>query len=155
MSITVRPARSSDTQTVARLVHALLCELSGSPANSVDIHYLTEAAENLLGQDGSVWAFLAVNEEGHPIGVLTLNECAAIYAGGKFGEISEFYVSPESRSVGVGPQLLEAAVRFGRDRSWNRLEVGAPSMPRWSRTVGFYLSNGFEEVGPRLRFRLA
>ncbi len=30
------------------------------------------------------------------------------------------------------------------------LEVGAPSVPKWQRTVDFYLRNGFEEVGPRL-----
>jgi len=152
--ITVRPAESSDADTVAKLVHALLCELSGSPATSVDIHHLTRTTESLLNQDGGVWAFLAADGESNAIGVLTLNECASIYAGGKFGEISEFYVKPESRSDGVGPQLLEAAVAFGRDRSWGRLEVGAPAMPRWKRTVGFYLGTGFEEVGPRLRLRL-
>lgn len=152
--VTVRPARSSDADTVAELVHALLCELAGLPADSIDIHKLTQVTESLLSQNGGVWAFLAADGEGNAIGVLTLNECASIYAGGKFGEISEFYVKPASRSDGVGPQLLETAVAFGRDRSWGRLEVGAPAMPRWKRTVGFYLGNGFEEVGPRLRLRL-
>jgi len=47
--------------------------------------------------------------------------------------------------------LLNAPVDFGRSRQWGRLEVGAPSAPRWRRTLGFYLNNGFKEVGPRLR----
>ncbi|MGB7297745.1 MAG: GNAT family N-acetyltransferase [Burkholderiaceae bacterium] len=152
--ITVHPARTRDAETVARLVHALLCELSGVTADSINIHKLIRVTESLIGQDGDVWAFLATDEQGDAVGVLTLTECVAIYAGGTFGVISEFYVKPALRSGGVGPQLLEAAVALGRDRSWGRLEVGAPSVPRWQRTVSFYLSNGFEEVGPRLRLRL-
>lgn len=85
------------------------------------------------------------------MGLLMLNECAAIYAGGRFGEISELYVEPEFRSDGVAAKLIEDAVRLGQGRNWNRLEVGAPDQPVWKRTFDFYLRNGFAEVGPRLR----
>jgi len=152
--LTIRLADNSDANTVATLVRALLCELAGLPADSGNIPDLTQVTATLLSQDGGVWAFLAIDEEGRAIGVLTLTESRAIYAGGKLGVISEFYVKPESRSEGVGPQLLDAAKTFGRERVWGRLEVGAPSLPRWQRTLGFYLNNGFEEVGPRLRLRL-
>ena len=50
------------------------------------------------------------------VGVLTLNECAAIYTGGKFGEIPELYVELNLRSAGIGPMLLEAAESV-RDRT--------------------------------------
>ena len=46
--------------------------------------------------------------------------------------------------------LIEAAVVLGRERGWPNIEVGAPSVPAWQRTVDFYLRSGFEEVGPRL-----
>jgi len=105
----------------------------------------------LLNKDCGVWAFLAEDERGNAVGVLTLHECASIYAGGRFGEISELFVSPLVRSEGVGPELLKEAMRFGHTREWRRLEVGAPDVPRWNRTVSFYLRNGFEEVGPRLK----
>jgi len=82
---------------------------------------------------------------------MTLNECAAIYAGGKFGEISELYVRPDMRSQGVAQQLLDHAQQEARARGWKRIEVGAPSQPDWHRTLNFYLRNGFDEVGPRLR----
>ena len=36
----------------------------------------------------------------------------------------------------------------------NRVEVGAPDVPRWQRTVNFYLKEGFVEVGPRLKYLL-
>ena len=112
------------------------------------------STEGLLGEDSGVWVFLAEDECGDAAGILTLNECASIYAGGRFGEISELYVTPQARSKGLGPELLEEAMKFGRTRGWGRLEVGAPDVPRWSRTVSFYLSNGFVEVGPRLKLLL-
>lgn len=98
----------------------------------------------------SVTGLLALVDE-TPVGLLMLNECAAIYAGGRFGEISELYVEPEFRSDGVAAKLIEDAVRLGQGRNWNRLEVGAPDQPVWKRTFDFYLRNGFAEVGPRLR----
>jgi hypothetical protein len=50
--------------------------------------------------------------------------------------------------------LVREAARFGKERGWKRLDVGAPGQPRWSRTLAFYLSAGFVEVGPRLRLDL-
>lgn len=80
-----------------------------------------------------------------------LNECAAIYAGGVFGEISELYVAPELRSRGIAGALIQEAIDLARTRKWNRLEVGAPNQPEWKRTFDFYVREGFNEVGPRLR----
>ncbi|MFP6745114.1 MAG: hypothetical protein VCB77_08015, partial [Alphaproteobacteria bacterium] len=38
--------------------------------------------------------------------------------------------------------------RFRPKLGWLELEVGAPDVPRWQRTVDFYLGYGFKEVGP-------
>lgn len=66
-------------------------------------------------------------------------------------QVSELYVVPQFRTTGAGQKLIGEAVRFGRDRMWARLEVGAPDVPRWERTVSFYRKAGFTEVGPRLK----
>lgn len=55
-----------------------------------------------------------------------LNECTAIYAGGKFDEISEFYVAPRHRSAGVGALLVDAAADFGRNRAGWSLKSERP-----------------------------
>lgn len=143
----VREAGAEDADTIARFVHALLDELSGGAAPPVN-----EVAERALAvlARPDVHAALAV-VDGEPVGAMTLNECAAIYAGGAFGEISELYVLPEMRSLGVAQKLLDHACAVARRRGWKRLEVGAPAQPAWSRTLDFYLRNGFAEVGPRLR----
>lgn len=145
--ISVRLAQGEDAVTVAGLVHSLLDELSGGKAP--EIEEVAERAKAVLSGTGVVAALAYADDE--PVGVMTLNECAAIYAGGKFGEISELYVRPEMRSKGVAQQLLDHAQQEALARGWKRIEVGAPGQPDWHRTLNFYLRNGFDEVGPRLR----
>jgi GNAT superfamily N-acetyltransferase len=154
MKISVRQATVADVDVVATLVHLLLVEITSEDETPPAVERVHTATKALLADDTSVWAFLAESDAGEAIGVLTLNECASIYAGGRFGEISELYVTPGSRSKGVGPKLLAAAKEFGNRMGWRRLEVGAPDVPKWKRTAAFYRRNGFDEVGPRLRILL-
>ena len=152
--IRVVKAAPSDGETVGGMVHDLLAELFPESTDEFDRNKLCRAAATLLADDTGVWGLVAQTGDGEPVGLLMLNECAAIYAGGKFGEISEFYVAPGHRSAGVGALLVDAAADFGRERGWSGLEVGAPDTPRWQRTVDFYLGCGFKEVGPRLGLQL-
>lgn len=145
--ISVRLAQGEDASTVAGLVHSLLDELSSGKGPGVE--EIAERAETVLSGTGVVAVIAFAGDA--PIGVMTLNECAAIYAGGKFGEISELYVRPEMRSKGVAQRLLDYAQKEALARGWKRIEVGAPGQPDWHRTLNFYLRNGFDEVGPRLR----
>ena len=146
-NVSIVRASETDAASVASLVHRLLSELGGGSGPSID--ELTATTHRLLAEQ-LVHAVLAMADE-QPVGVLCLNECAAIYAGGRFGEITELYVVPECRSSGVAPILVEEAKRIGRERGWSRLEVGAPDQPAWDRTLQFYLREGFAEVGPRLK----
>ncbi len=150
MTIKIRNAQTSDASTVATLVHALLVELTPDNDLPPSIDNVASATLSVLLDGHGVWALLAEDDENRAVGVLTLNECAAIYAGGQFGGISELYVVPEFSAAKVGQQLIEKALEFGHSKAWKRLEVGAPDVPRWNRTVSFYKENGFKEVGPRL-----
>jgi len=89
-------------------------------------------------------------QDDEAIGLINLNKCAAINAGGRFGEIIEFYIKPEFRSRSVGKELLHSARDFAKNKGWSVLEVGAPSHLKNPRTFDFYLRNGFSEIGPRL-----
>ena len=148
----VMQAAPADFERVGRLIFELLDELFPELGYQREVCIAT--AKALLASGVNVWSFLATRSDERDIGVVTLNECSAIYAGGQFGEISELYVAPDYRSIGVGARHIGAAAEFGRERGWPDLEVGAPSVPAWQRTVDFYLRNGFEEVGPRLDLRL-
>ena len=148
----VEQARPEDFERVGQLTYELLAELYPELGYARDA--CVDTARTLLTGRHGVWSFLATEHGDRDVGVVMLNECAAIYAGGRFGEISELYVVPERRSQNVGARLTDAAVAFARERDWPFLEVGAPSVPRWQRTVDFYLERGFEEVGPRLYLTL-
>ena len=150
--IRVHQAGPDEAERVGQLAYDLLAELY--PETEFERMLFTDAAATLLAGSGGVWAFLATTNDVRDVGLVTLNECAAIYAGGHFGEISELYVVPDYRSKSVGALLLEKSIAFGRERGWPNIEVGAPSPPTWQRTVDFYLRHGFEVVGPRLDLQL-
>jgi GNAT superfamily N-acetyltransferase len=150
--VVVRRAGPEEFESVGNLIYELMTELY--PDTAQQRNAFVDAARRLLKGSAGVWSYLAMTSDDRDVGVITLNECAAIYAGGRFGEISEFYVVPDFRSAGVGARLIEAAIAFGRERGWPNIEVGAPSPPTWQRTVDFYRRHGFEEVGPRLDLTL-
>lgn len=100
--------------------------------------------------EGRYTAFLAtLPEGGRPLGFISLTEAHALYVGGAFGVIPEFYVRPGFRSEGIGRSLMEAARVHARARGWLRLEVTTPPLPQFERTLQFYEGQGFEVTGGR------
>ncbi len=146
--VVVRQADPMKFERVGNLVYELLAEIYPDGAYKRDA--FVEPAKALLTGGEGVWSFLATTLDDRDVGVVTINQCAAISSDGRFGEISELYVVPDYRSKGVGALLIDATVGFCREHGWRSLEVGAPSRPKWQRTIDFYLGHGFEEIGPRL-----
>jgi GNAT superfamily N-acetyltransferase len=139
-TIHIERAMGFDAPTVVSLVGHLLVELGGFAA--FDEPAAVTLCESLLATDHYT-AFLAYDPEGQAIGVLTLQECPALYIAGRLGWIQELYVAPDARSLGVGHLLLEQAEAYGRQRQWGRLEVNSPNAAAWPRTVAFYQREGF------------
>jgi GNAT superfamily N-acetyltransferase len=148
--VKVRRANAEDCDLVGTLVFELITELSAPETPAITQSVIQHTTRELM-DSSLIWAFLAESSDGKPAGVLTLNSCAAIYAGGRFGEITELYVRPGMRREGVGAQLIHAAMDFGKAQGWTRLEVCAPKGPTWNRSVAFYQQNGFLLLGPRLK----
>lgn len=146
----IRPAGTEGAAAVGAMVGALLDELA--PGHGLTASDLADTARRVLSLP--TVAGLVARQGDRPVGLLMLNECAAIYAGGRFGEITELWVVPDLRSQGLARMLVERACAIGQEKGWTRLEVGAPSQPEWQRTLDFYQREGFEVVGPRLRRRL-
>lgn len=147
MSVELRALKATESGIAAQMVGALIAELA--PGYDPDLGAMTQMAAGLLRQ-GRILGLVAW-EGDQPVGLLMLNECAAIYAGGLFGEITELYVIPRMRSLGLAAQMVARARDMGNARGWTRLEVGAPEQPVWERTKVFYERQGFTEVGPRLK----
>ena len=153
VKVHIRFARAEEADAIGRLVVAMEQELW--PELDIDEAAFVQGARSLLQTtDSHYWAMIAENVHHEIVGVLTLNECAAIYAAGKFGEIMEIYILPELRSEGVGGQLIAEAKQFGQKKGWPCLEVGAPAQPKWHQTYDFYIREGFRDIGPRLELPL-
>lgn len=151
-SISVRQASIDDAPLVTRLAQSLLSELGGfQTGDSADL--VIFCTQLLAG--GRYTALLAYDANETPVGLLTLNEVPALYVAGSLGWIQELYVVPEARSLGAGQRLLAAAIAYGRERGWQRLEVNTPDAESWPRTVAFYRREGFQGGSYHLRMPLA
>lgn len=95
--------------------------------------------------------FLALNEDGDAVGVITVAECMSVSAGGHYGVINELYVVPDYRSEGVGKMLMDFAKEIGEQRGWARIEVTTPG-DEFDKTLRFYEREGFMKIGPRYKF---
>ena len=153
-------AQARDIDIVLELVEELLAELGeeGREFSGIDREKLrTDIQRNLGTEPGSLsgsarfWALLAKDDGGAVLGVLTLSQSFALYAGGEYGVIDEMYVRPEYRSRGIGRQLVDGAGAIARREGWFRLDVTAPEDRRGERAVRFYENLGFEFTGPKLR----
>ena len=151
-SIHVYRATVDDAPVVSDLAQRLLTELGGFQTG--DLAALISFCKQLPSSEHYA-AFLAVDVVGTSLGLLTLNECSALYVAGQLGWIQELYVTPEARSLGVGQQLIAAAMAYGRERGWQRLEVNTPDADVWPRTVAFYRRAGFLGGSYHLRIPLA
>lgn len=148
----VRQAVVADAGVIVELAQRLLNELGGFRTSEI-AEQEAFCARLLASERYS--AFLARDAQGEALGLLTLNEVPALYVAGHLGWIQEFYVAPQARSLGVGQQLIEAALAYGRERGWKRLEVNTPDADAWPRTVAFYRRAGFQGGSYHLRLPLS
>lgn len=153
-TINIIKCNHNQTGIVTDLIIELLKdfnERSGSNFN-IDRNIILETTNRLI--DRETFGCYAAFENELPVGLITIAHSFAIYNGGDFGVITELYVDRKKRSRGIGKLLLDKAYEFARQNDWKKLEVGAPSKSEWPRTIEFYIENGFEEKGPKLRLKL-
>ena len=162
----VRPARPADAAAVA----ALLAELGGTPPARAAI----EAEARAHIEDPSLGIVLvAAPTDAVPtvadaldaepalpsagdadlLGALTASWARAIQVAGRLLTIEVLWTRREWRDRGVGAALVEALAAAAAAEGAGRVEVGLPreSFPALRATERFYLANGFERLGPRMR----
>lgn len=144
-------AHKQHVSLIIELLSELYLELGEEKESIKDL--IPEFIETIL-KNQQTQIYLVYNHNNEPVGIVTLTETQAIYAGGKYGVIDEMYIRPGYRSNNLGSQLIQSIKQIAQEKSWKRIDVTAPTEERWKRTVDFYEKNGFVFTGPKLKFKL-
>ena len=149
MSPRVRPAGHQDVQAIGAAVSELLVELAGT---SPETRAMESAALAVI-DDPAAGAILVAEADGALVGVLAASWQMAIHVPGRYALIQDLWISPSWRGRGIGAGLLKALFDLVRHQKMTRVEVGLPweSFARFEATETFYLSNGFQANGPRMK----
>ena len=145
----IRLASDQDYSIILELLKDLYIEL-GEEADSIE--FLSEDLLKDILHNGQTQVLLAFKDE-KSIGILTLTETQAIYAGGNYGIIDEMFVINEFRNTNIGKQLIDEACKIGKQKAWKRIAVTAPEANN-ERAVNFYEQNAFEFAGPKLKRKI-
>jgi GNAT superfamily N-acetyltransferase len=145
----IRTANEADVAAIADAVEELLVELGGSrPARGE-----AEAEVRAIVGDPRAGLLLVAEVDGRLVGVLGASWQRAIHVPGRYATIQDLWVEAEQRSNGIGARLIDEMVRLAREQGVSRIEVGLPreSFAAIRATESFYVDNGFEHLGPRMR----
>lgn len=146
---TIRPATDADVEAVAAAIERLLVELGGRRPPRADLEEEVRAA---LGDPG-IGVTLVAEAGGEIVGVLSASWQRALHVPGRYATIQDLWTDPAWRSRKVGAALVEGLASLCRGEGVARIEVGLPreSFDAIRATEAFYLGNGFEHLGPRMR----
>ena len=86
---TIRLCTAADASALGELVYALIHELK--PDTPITVADFIQRATQALAHPAYA-AYLMLQDQ-DIVGFISLNECCSTYAGGAFGEITEFYVA--------------------------------------------------------------
>lgn len=144
--LSIEVAQPHEVFAILELIEELLMELEDERVaipwvNREKLH--ADIRRNLDTESGTKYgpgrlmAILAKDANGVAIGVLTLVESFALYAGGEYGVIDEMYVRPEYRDGDVERQLLDEAVAIATRRKWFHLDITGREGDRNERATRF------------------
>lgn len=142
----------ADVPAVVAAVAALLRELGGEPPPEDRV---SDAIRAIVGSPAAGLILVAKVDEA-VVGILAASWQIAIHVPGRYGLVQDLWVDPAWRSRAVGAGLVDAFAERARWESVERIEVGLPreSFQGFPATQAFYLRNGFETLGPRMRRRI-
>lgn len=143
---------SSDFAHYCRAVSALYVELFGeeaAPTTALFDRIRLDSQRTAVRH----WAFAAFAhaDEEELYALATVAESFATFAGGAYLILAEFWVADSERNRGVGAEFIEFLKTFSREEGYDRIDVTAPTDPKWDRTYAFYQKNGFVPTGRKLK----
>jgi GNAT superfamily N-acetyltransferase len=146
---TIRAASDADVGAVASAVERLLVELGGKRPPRAQL----EAEVRAALADPGIGVTIVAEAAGEIVGVLSASWQRALHVPGRYATIQDLWVGEEWRSRGVGAALVDELADLCEAQGVARIEVGLPreSFDAIRATEAFYVGNGFEQLGPRMR----
>jgi GNAT superfamily N-acetyltransferase len=145
----VRESGIDDVPAAAAAVAELLVELGGRVPDAAAL----EAEARALVSEPGVGILLVATTAYETVGVLAASWGRALHVPGRYLTLQDLWVRREWRSAGVGARLVDALADRAAAAGAPRIEVGLPreSFEAIRATERFYLANGFQPLGPRMR----
>ncbi len=113
---------------------------------------MTRALETIIAGDAHT-LLVAAGDEGQLLGYAAVHWIPDLFLPGPEGYLSELFVDPDARGLGIGGALLDAIVSKARDRGCSRLQL-INFRHRESYVRGFYAKHGWEERPTAANFAL-
>ncbi len=153
MTITVRNVRLEDTEALVGLLRAqaLFPRFEEETREASQARVREQIALGLA--DRSHTTFVA-EVDGNLAGYAAVHWLPYLILAGPEGYVSELFVHPAFRSLGLGRRLLEAAKDEARSRGCSRLSL-INFRNRASYQRGFYAKNGWKERPEAANFVLS
>ncbi|HUA06052.1 MAG TPA: GNAT family N-acetyltransferase [Solirubrobacteraceae bacterium] len=133
----VRAATAADAAAVGRLLHDFNTEYD-DPTPGPD--KLADRIEQLLA-GGDTAVLLAGSDPARPDGLAVLRFRPALWSEALECYLAELYVVPAMRGRGLGRALMNAAMRFARERGADYMDLGTAETDVAARSL--YESLGF------------
>ena len=144
--LSIEVAQPHEVYAILELMEELLMELEDERVEipwvnreklHADIRRNLDTEAGTRSGPGQLLAVLAKDPSGVAVGVLTLVQSFALYAGGEYGVIDEMYVRPEYRGQDIERQLLDEAVAIATRRKWFHLDITGREGDRNERAARF------------------
>ena len=148
MAITIRPAQIADTETILHFIKELaIYEKAEHEAKATPEHI-----HNTLFCETPHAHGLICEHNGQPIGFTIYFFSYSTWQGQYGIYLEDLYVSPQSRGLGAGKQLLTHLAGIAVEKDCGRFEW---SVLDWNQpAIDFYESLGAKPQGEWIRYRL-
>ncbi len=151
MKINIYRIKEEEIILGLNLLEALYLELG---EESESIKFLSATfLKNILNSGKTVFYMISSEQIQH-LGFFTLTTSQAIYAGGQYGIIDEFYILPQYRYTKIGLKIIEEIKKIGKEKGWKRIDVTAPTNSDENGVVNFYLKANFLHTGQKLKLNI-
>ncbi len=136
----IRPVEQKDNSDLAQMIKTVFEEHDAPLVGTV---YSDPSLNNLFELFNHPKSFLWVAESsGKVVGCCGVFPTEGLAKG--YAELVKFYLSKESRGLGIGKQLMETCVLNATESGYQKLYI--ESFPQFSKAVRIYEKIGFKKI---------